>query len=225
VRSPEKNETEPVNRPPSSEPTRQGKHVYIIDDDEPVRMALTRALVRAGYDVHQFDGAQAFLERAVVFRPAVLLIDMQMPGVNGVQLQAHLQADGWTVPVIFITGASTLSQGITAMKQGALDLLVKPFDLDELTNLIEAAFTRDSLQLQTLARQQLCARQLDVLKQRERDAFFCLARGYSYSEMMNEMGISLPTAKQYRAAVMRKMKFGSLAELIVFHDALTAAER
>lgn len=111
------------------------------------------------------------------------------------------------------------------MKQGALDLLVKPFDLDELTNLIEAAFTRDSLQLQTLARQQLCARQLDVLKQREKDAFFCLARGYSYSEMMNEMGISLPTAKQYRAAAMRKMKFGSLAELIVFHDALTAAER
>jgi FixJ family two-component response regulator len=64
-----------------------------------------------------------------------------------------------------------------------------------------------------------------VLKQRERDAFFCLARGYSYSEMMNEMGISLPTAKQYRAAVMRKMKFGSLAELIEFHDALTAADR
>jgi len=214
-----------MNRMPSSEPTRTGKHVYIVDDDEPIRIALTRALARAGYDVHQFDGAEAFMTRAVVFRPAVLLIDMQMPGTNGLQLQDHLRTEGWIVPVIFITGASTLSQGITAMKKGALDVLVKPFDLEELTTLIETAFRRDALQLEALARRQRCARQLDLLKQRERDAFFCLAKGYSYSEMMNEMGIALPTAKQYRAAVMRKLRFASLAELIEFHQTLTAAER
>jgi FixJ family two-component response regulator len=165
------------------------------------------------------------MTRAVVFRPAVLLIDMQMPGTNGLQLQDHLRTEGWIVPVIFITGASTLSQGITAMKKGALDVLVKPFDLEELTTLIETAFRRDALQLEALARRQRCARQLDLLKQRERDAFFCLAKGYSYSEMMNEMGIALPTAKQYRAAVMRKLRFASLAELIEFHQTLTAAER
>lgn len=211
-----------MSPPLDAEAARQGKHVYIIDDDHSVRTSLARALEKFGYDVHKFENAEAFQAHAFLFRPAVLLIDIQMPGMNGVQLQARLQEMGWRVPVVFISGESSLSQGITAMKQGAMDFLIKPFDLDRLVFLIEMALTQDAQQLKTLAQQEWCAKQLEQLKPREKEAYFCLAKGFSYDEMMGAMGISKPTAKQYRAAVMRQLKFASLAELIQFHQALTA---
>ena len=93
---------------------------------------MSRGLEHLGYDVQSFEGARAFLDKAVLFRPAVLLIDMQMPDVNGVQLQASLLHKGWGVPIIFISGESTVQQSIAAMKQGAHDFMVKPFDLDKL---------------------------------------------------------------------------------------------
>ncbi len=200
------------------------KHLYIIDDDSSVRSALTRALAHLGYEVQQFDSAEFFFEKAVLFRPAVLLIDMLMPGINGVQLQASLQEKGWRVPVIFISGESTVQQSIIAMKQGATDFLIKPFDLDKLVAAVEAAIDLDSKQALSLSRQQICKLQLNVLKPRELDAYFCLAKGYSYQEMMQTLSISLPTAKQYRAAVMRKLKFSSLADLLAFDRELHALE-
>ena len=200
------------------------KHLYIIDDDSSVRSALSRGLEHLGYDVQPFDGANAFFEKAVLFRPAVLLIDMQMPGVNGVQLQASLQEKGWRVPVIFVSGESTAQQGIAAMKQGALDFLVKPFDLNRLVSVIESAIKIDASLLQALSRQQECRRILEKLKPREFDAYLCLAKGHSYSEVMRALGISLPTAKQYRAAVMRKLNFATLAELLAFDKELNWTE-
>jgi two-component system response regulator FixJ len=205
--------------PPES--TRQGKHVYTIDDDQPFRLAMSRALEIFGYDVHQFDSANDFLAHAVLFRPAVLLMDMQMPGLSGVQLQAQLKTSGWQVPVIFISGDSSVAQSIGAMKQGALDFLCKPFDLDQLTAQIETALAQDKQHLQRLEQQQQCQEKLDRLKPREQDAYACLSKGFSYAEMMKALSISLPTAKQYRAAVMRKLEFASLAELMAFHHRLT----
>jgi two-component system response regulator TtrR len=149
---------------------------------------------------------------------------MQMPGVNGVQMQASLQEKGWCVPVIFISGESTVQQGITAMKQGALDFLVKPFDLDRLERVIENAIELDTRQMQALSRQQECRQMLKGLTPRELDAYQCLAQGHAYSEMMQALGISLPTAKQYRTAVMRKLKFATLAELIAFDKELNGVE-
>lgn len=205
----------------SPQACRQNKHVYIVDDDERVRLSLVRALDILGYNVQHFDSAEAFVAQAAIFRPAVLLLDMQLPGIAGVQLQADLLAKQAHLPVVFISGESSVAQGITAMKQGALDLLTKPFDLDRLVQLIDQATAQDTERLQAQARQQECIKRLELLKPRERDAFFCLAKGYSYDEMMLALGISKPTAKQYRAAVMRKLRFASLAELLEFHQALT----
>lgn len=190
------------------------KHLYLIDDDNSVRTALSRGLEHLGYDVQPFEGAHAFFEKAVLFRPAVLLIDMQMPGVNGVQFQASLQDKGWRVPVIFISGESTVQQSIAAMKQGALDFLLKPFDLKRL----------DIRQIRAFSRRQECRQRLKGLTPRELDAYHCLAKGHGYSEMMQALGISLPTAKQYRTAVMRKLKFATLAELIAFDKELNGTE-
>ncbi len=207
---------------PHSPAVNTAKHVYVVDDDQGVRTALGRGLERLGYDVHQFAAAEPFLKDAVVFRPAVLVVDMQMPGMSGVQLQARLHDKGWNCPVIFISGESSVLQTITAMKQGALDFLVKPFDLDRLTALIAAGIEQDRARLQALSRQALCQKRLKQLTPRELETFYGLAKGYSYSELMNALNISQPTAKQYRAAVMRKLQFASLAELIQFHDDLTA---
>lgn len=198
-----------------------GKHIYIIDDDKSVRTTLARGLAMFGYDTHMFAGAEEFLQSAVIFRPAVLLIDMRMPQTNGIELQARLQASGWRVPIIFISGESTIEQSITAMKQGAIDFLLKPFELNQLTTRISQAIQRDAMQLRRLERQHECRKLLDQLKPREIETFFCLAKGYSYKELMQALGISLPTAKQYRSAVMRKLRFASLAELIRFHEELT----
>jgi two-component system response regulator FixJ len=200
------------------------KHLYIIDDDGGVRFALSRGLEHLGYDVQQFESADLFFAKAVIFRPAVLLIDMQMPGTNGVQLQAKLQQKGWHLPIIFISGESTVHQSITAMKQGAFDFFVKPFDLDKLVSVIEKAVESDSRQALNLSRRKDLSHQLELLKPRELEAYVCLTKGYSYSEMMQSLGISLPTAKQYRAAVMRKLKFASLAELLAFDKEINAIE-
>lgn len=196
------------------------RHVYVVDDDDGVRTAIGRGLGQLGYDVHQFSGAIPFLDDAVIFRPAVLLVDMRMPHITGIELQARLIDRGWDAPVIFISGESTASQSVTALKQGAVDFLSKPFDLDVLAAVVAAAMAKDIRLLQIKARRDVCARQLSQLKPRELEAFHHLAKGYSYQEIMQAMDISMPTAKQYRAAVMRKLKFDTLAQLIQFHKDL-----
>lgn len=201
--------------------SRKGKHVYLIDDDWHVRNSLARLLEQYGYDVHKFDCAKTFLEQSIVFRPAVLVVDMQMPGMTGVELQAQLNCKGVHVPVIFISGESSVSHGVTAMKQGALDFLTKPFVPQRLIALIEIGLTKDLLTRKSAELQQLRRIQIKQLKPREQEAFFCLAKGYSYLETMSAMQISLPTAKQYRTAVMRKLGLDSLSALIQFHRDLT----
>lgn len=203
---------------------RRNQHIYIVDDDAAVGRALVRGLGQLGFDVHHFPSAQNFLEQAVIFRPATLVIDMQMPQCNGVELQAILQSKGLHIPVIFISGESTVLQGITAMKQGALDFLVKPFDLDRLCALIDAAIELDTRCSQAQELQRTCQQRLKRLKPRELEAYRCLAQGQSYREMMLALSISLPTAKQYRTAVMRKMAFGSLSELLQFDRDLHGPE-
>ena len=94
--------------------------------------------------------------------------------------------------------------------------MVKPFDVDKLVSAIKSGLELDARQVQTLARQQQCRNRLKTLRPRELEAYLCLARGHGYSEMMQALGISLPTAKTYRAAVMRKLDFATLAELIAF---------
>lgn len=201
---------------------RESRHVYIVDDDKFVRTALVRGLEQLGYDAHQFASAREFLESAVRFRPGVIVIDMLMSGATGIELQARLRDEGWDLPVVFISGESSVSQSITAMRQGALDFLVKPFDFHRLADVLAQGIAQDARRMQALARQEACRRALAVLKARELEAFFFLAKGYSYRELMVAMGIGQPTAKQYRAAVMRKLKFASLAELIKFHEDLVA---
>lgn len=200
-------------------------HVYVVDDDLAVRTALGRALTQLGYDVHSFSDGATFLSGAHIFRPSVLVIDMQLPGITGVEVQDQLTSKGWEIPVVFISGESSVAQGVMAMKQGALEFLSKPFDLIRLAAVVELGIEQDKSRLEAMARRRDCERQLTVLSPRERETFFWLAKGYAYRELMQAMEISLPTAKQYRAAVMRKLGLASLAGLIEFHGYLDAGQR
>jgi FixJ family two-component response regulator len=128
------------------------RHVYVIDDDAAVRNALARSLERLGYKVHPFAGAASFLDGTLFCRPAVMLMDMRMPGINGIELQVHLATVGWESPVIFISGESTVTQNAIALEQGAFGFLKKPFGLDELASAVAAAMAEDALRLQIKAR-------------------------------------------------------------------------
>lgn len=204
-------------------PGRHDQHVYVVDDDVGVRTAMARVLEKFGYDVHQFSGAADFLERAVIFRPAVVLVDMRMPHITGIELQARLIGRGLDAPIIFISGESTAAQSVVALKQGAMDFLSKPFDFGELLSVVAAGIDKDTALIQREARRKDCLNQLAQLKPRELEAFYHLSKGYSYQELMQAMDISMPTAKQYRAAVMRKLKFDTLAQLIQFHKELAGS--
>lgn len=202
-------------------PSLLGGHVYVVDDDTAVRNAVARGLAQQGYDVHRFPDAQQFLEGAFIFRPAVLVVDMKMPGMTGVDMQAQLAGKGWDMPVVFISGESSVAQSITAMKQGAIEFLSKPFDLDQLIAVVSQGIAQDARRLFAIVKRKECERQLAVLKPRELETFYLLAKGYAYRELMQSMGISLPTAKQYRTAVMKKLQLASLAQLMDFHRSLT----
>ncbi len=125
------------------------RHVYLIDDDAAVRNAIARSLERLDHKVHRFESANSFLEGASLSRPAVMLVDMRMPGISGIELQVKLAAAGWSSPVIFISGESTATQSAIAREQGAFGFLSKPFGLEELARMVDAALEKDALSLAT----------------------------------------------------------------------------
>ena len=127
-------------------------HVIVIDDDASVRRSLCTMLERAGYEVSLYDCADAFLQNPVVPSPAVILLDMRMPGTTGVGLQSQLKTLAHNVPVIFVSGDSRPEEIIAAMKQGAVDFLLKPFSMESLVTAIENGLSRDRMRQNNLIR-------------------------------------------------------------------------
>jgi len=132
---------------------------------------------------------------------------MRLPDLNGVELYKALTDRGEDIPIIFISGESSIQQSIDAMKQGAIEFLVKPFDINDLTNAIEKAtrLEHKRVNLKTL---------LKNLSPREKQVFDLLIQGLNNSELMKKINVSLPTAKQYKSEVMRKLGVKSLSELM-----------
>ena len=179
-----------------------------------MRTSVTRMLEVAGYRVHAFVSGPEFLAHAAAASPAVIVTDMRMPGMTGVELQAELHTRGWTTPMIFISGESTVQQSVAAMLHGAIEFLVKPFGRTELLSAVERGIALEIREHQSSDANSSFERQLKTLSPRERQVFELLAAGYSNAELVKTLGISLPTAKQYKAEVMRKLNLHSLSELI-----------
>jgi RNA polymerase sigma factor (sigma-70 family) len=187
--------------------------IYIVDDDPSVARALSRVLQVAGFRQESFATAQDFLNQEGLESPACLLLDVQLPGLSGLELQAALKDRGWTVPIVFITGHGNVPMAVDAMRAGAVHFLPKPFDNRELLSAILSALQREHQTLTDLEERKRIEEQLGSLTQRERQVFDLVAGGMPNKNIAAQLGLSLQTVKLHRGNVMRKLGLQSVAEL------------
>ena len=195
-------------------PDQPSEHVFLVDDDDALRDGIADLLRVVGYQVYSWSDGAAFLADIPRVAPAVLITDMRMPGLSGVELHAELLRLGRTLPVIYISGESTVAQSIQAMKLGAVEFLIKPFGREELLRAVATSLEKDRQQMQHLIKAARVAQARAQLSPREVQVHELMLKGYNNREIMDALQISLPTAKQYKAEVMRKLAVRSLSELI-----------
>jgi FixJ family two-component response regulator len=188
--------------------------INIVDDDPEVCRALRFAVESAGFRVATYATAREFLSGDAAVQPGCLILDIRLPGTNGLELQERLVALGSSIPVIVISGYADVPLAVRAMRRGAIDLLEKPFDHQLLLDRIRQAVEIDR---QTHLRRRDTARvkaRLDRLTPREREVMRLVVQGYANKRIAATLGISMKTVEAHRAHVMRKMKAESLAELV-----------
>jgi len=190
------------------------KHVYVIDDDADVLRVLVSVISEAGYLVKSFSNVDDFLVMSNLDAPAVMVLDMRMPTMTGVELQRLLLERNVRIPVVFVSGESSVEQGIHAFKQGAIDFLIKPFNIYDLYAALKKGIAIDQENIKSLNRRRSLNQLLIELSPRERQVFDLLALGFNNKELMAELKVSLPTIKQYKTSVMQKLNLSSLSELI-----------
>jgi len=196
------------------------QYIFLVEDDDELRSDLERALQFCGYTIFAFANPEQFLNEFKPLVPAVLVTDMRMPKLSGVQLQSELISKGHKIPIIFISGESSDEQIVKAFKNGAFDFLLKPFSREAFLSAVAKALEQDSVAMQDLIRKSQLAEALKTLSPRERQVFDLLARGYGNKELVDELGIALSTAKEYKSEVMYKLRLRSLAELIALNTKL-----
>ena len=189
-------------------------HVYLIDDDESMRLSLTRMLRELGYLVEDYASAQVFLENSVPVSPAVILLDMQMPDMTGLDLQEALLKLGRKTPIIFVSGQSHPNQIVQSLKKGALDFLFKPFNLEELLKAVSDAIDFDSRQLKRVSIDVETKRDYERLTPREREVCAWLVKGLLNKDIAVKLGTTDATIKVHKARVMEKMHADSLQSLV-----------
>lgn len=188
--------------------------VFVVDDDDAVRDSLRMLLKSAGLPVKDFAGAAEFLESYDSEQSGCLVLDIHMPGVNGLQLQDELRRRGAPIPIIFITGHGDVPIAVQAMKQGAVEFLQKPFNDEDLLTSIRKAFERD---LEDRSQHQHSSEAREcyaTLTPREKQVMEKVAAGLSSKQIAYELGISQRTVEIHRGAVMHKMNADSVASLV-----------
>ena len=188
--------------------------VFLVDDNAGVRTALGRVFQSVGYEVQQFDSAQAYLERASPEDSGCLVLDIKMPGMTGLDLQERLSALGFSTPIIFITGYGSVPASVRAMKWGAADFFEKPLNHRELLDAVERAVKQDAEDREQRSDRAEARLSFEVLTPRQCEVMTCMVDGMPNGEIAQELDISDKTVKIHRARVMKKMEAGSLADLI-----------
>jgi FixJ family two-component response regulator len=188
--------------------------VFVVDDDISVRESVESLVQSAGWEPEVYASAQEFLSRPRALGPSCLILDVNLPDLNGLELQTHVVADRTDLPIIFITGYGDVPMTVRAMKGGAVEFLTKPFEDSALLAAIEQAIesSRAALDLEQGLRA-LRARHAK-LSRREREVMSLVVSGLLNKEIGFELGISEITVKAHRGKVMRKMEAQSLAELV-----------
>ena len=188
--------------------------VYVVDDDEAVRGSVRFLIRSVGLPAQAFASAQEFLDAYNQRHPGCLLLDVRMPGMNGLELQEELNRRGATIPVVFITGHGDVPMAVAAMQQGAFDFLQKPFRDQDLLDRVQRAMARDAESRARLAAQAETLTRLATLTPRETEVLRLVTRGKANKVVGAELGVSQRTVEIHRAHVMEKMRASSLAEQV-----------
>jgi FixJ family two-component response regulator len=188
--------------------------VFVIDDDEAVRKSLKRLLHAADYEAEVFNSAADYLARPPHARPSCVIVDVQMPGLNGFELQEALIKRRREEQLIFITGHGNIPMCAKAMKAGAVDFLPKPFKSRELLKCVEQALDRSAKQRHREATKNEARRLLDLLTPREFEVMQLVITGMLNKQVAGELGVGEKTIKVHRGRVMQKLGVKSVAELL-----------
>ena len=190
-------------------------HVYVVDDNPDIRFYLGNLLRQMNYSVEEYPSATAFLRQSLDISPAVLVLDVRMPGMSGIELQQQLQAMGRLTPIIFISGESHSVEIIQAMKGSPIEFLWKPFPIQALIDAIDRGLTVDQQKRDEFVRQDAVRRKYAELSTREREVFVLMLEGHGNKGISEKLDVLPDTIKKHRANVLQKMQVQQLAELMV----------
>jgi FixJ family two-component response regulator len=189
-------------------------HVFLVDDDSEIRSHLGDLLKHLGYGVSDFASGALFLQQARRCSPAVLVLDMRMPQMTGLDLQKSLHERDWRLPIIFMSGESKNQEIIDAMKLGAIDFLWKPFDYTQLVQVIDGALRLDVQRTNDQKRLVRVAALHQSLSPREKDIINLILLGHGNKDIASAKSLMADTVKKHRAQIFEKMHVQSLAALL-----------
>jgi two-component system response regulator TtrR len=194
---------------PAPDPT-----VYVVDDDSSTRELLSWLMQRNRLAVKVFPDARSFLKAYRPDSPGCLVLDLNMPGMSGLDLQQYLKEQGVLLPVIFLSGRADIPKAVKAVREGAIDFLEKPFDYRRVVALVGECLERDRVQRAGCDRRRIAGARLAQLTQREREVLDRVVAGRMNREIAESLDISIKTVEAHRAKLMEKLGVASVAELV-----------
>ena len=194
--------------------------ICVVDDDASVRESLANLLESVGFDTQLFSSTEQFRRASRPDGPSCLVLDVRFPGANGLDFQETLQRSGISIPIIFITAHGNVPMASRALRAGAVEFLMKPFQKDELLAAIHQALDRDRAQRVEQGELAVLQSRYRELTSREREVLELVVSGLTNKEIAGRLDISEVTTKMHRGQVMRKMNAASLAELVRMFDRL-----
>jgi FixJ family two-component response regulator len=188
--------------------------IFLVDDDAGVRKSLSRVLREEGWNVETFESAEAFLVRPDQRAKGCVVLDVTMPGLDGLELQRRLAAAGESLPIVFVSGHGDIPMSVKAIKAGATDFLTKPVEARVLVAAVRAAIDQDAAVRQALAATEELRQRLASLTPREHEILVALAGGKLNKQIAGDLGVVEQTVKFHRARIMERMRAKTVAELM-----------